>query len=159
MALPAQISCLHFTKSSKNAAVQRVLHRANQSMKIWLLGLCTSSKAAFKAPKKLSPRLTSENSARPRQPPTSFGQGTGTKLPRDYSVAMGGQAIIHLETAIAAEIWREIGIAKARIGHDWHLLSIVNSWGDTMDDHETLQAIQTLNRTGSTVVNLICTVH
>jgi hypothetical protein len=72
---------------------------------------------------------------------------------------MGGQVIIHLETTIAAEIWREIEIAKARMGNDWHLLSVVNSWGDSMDERETLQALRTLNQTGSTVVNLFCTVH
>lgn len=62
-------------------------------------------------------------------------------------------------TAIAAEIRREIEIAKARMGNDWHLLSIVDSWGDSIDNRETLQASRTLTRTGSTVVNLFCTVH
>ena len=72
---------------------------------------------------------------------------------------MGGQAIIHLETAIAAEIWREISIAKAKCGNDWHVLSIVNSWGDTMDDRETLEAIRTFNQTGLVFITIVSTVH
>lgn len=66
---------------------------------------------------------------------------------------------ILLHTSIRGEIRREIAIAKANRGNDWQLHSIVNSWGSTMDDRETLQAIRTLNQTGSMFATIVCTVH
>ncbi|RWA84942.1 hypothetical protein [Mesorhizobium sp.] len=43
----------------------------------------------------------------------------------------------------------ELAIARAKHGSSWEVQSIVNSWGDTMDDRETLAAIRLFNRTGS----------
>ena len=37
--------------------------------------------------------------------------------------------------------------------------SIANSWGDTMDDRETLKAIRCLNQTGSMFATIVSTVH
>ena len=72
---------------------------------------------------------------------------------------MGGHRVILLEAAIRAEIRRELAIAKATRGNDWQVQSIVNSWGDTMDDRETLKAVRRLNQTGSMFETIVGTIH
>jgi hypothetical protein len=60
------------------------------------------------------------------------------------------------DEAIKAEIRRQLAIAKAKRGNDWQVQSIENSWGDTMDDRETLRDVRQLNRTGSMFTRVIC---
>lgn len=55
-----------------------------------------------------------------------------------------------LDEAIRSDIRRELAIAKWKFGNDnWQVLSIEGSWGDTLDDRQTLQYLRDLNRTGS----------
>jgi hypothetical protein len=60
--------------------------------------------------------------------------------------------------AIKVEIRRELTVAKARRGNDWQVQSIENSWGDTMDDRETLRDVRHLNRIGSVFTRVICAI-
>jgi hypothetical protein len=60
------------------------------------------------------------------------------------------------DEAIKVEIRRELAIARAKRGDDWQVQSIENSWGDTMNDRETLRDIRSLNRTGSMFAWVIC---
>ncbi len=60
--------------------------------------------------------------------------------------------------AVKVEIRRELAIARAKRGNDWQVQSIENSWGDTMDDRETLRDIHHLNRTGSMFTRVICAI-
>jgi hypothetical protein len=47
-------------------------------------------------------------------------------------------------------IKKELARARDRFGHgDIEILQITGSWGTTMDDHEVLEALRTLNRRGS----------
>ncbi|MEI8703399.1 hypothetical protein [Mesorhizobium sp. ISC15] len=62
-----------------------------------------------------------------------------------YSLDMSETAVICLDEAVR----RELAVARAKHGNSWEVQSIVNSWGDTMDDRETLAAIRLFNRTGS----------
>jgi hypothetical protein len=49
---------------------------------------------------------------------------------------------------LAAQIAREIYIAMERLGAAPELLSIVSSYGDTLDDEEILALLQEYNATG-----------
>ena len=60
--------------------------------------------------------------------------------------------------AIKVEIRRELAIARAKRGNDWQVQSIENSWGDTMDDRQTLRDIRHLNRAGSMFTRVICAI-
>lgn len=62
---------------------------------------------------------------------------------------MNETAVICLDEAVRCEIRR----------NSWEVQSIANSWGDTMDDRETLAAIRLFNRTGSMFASVICSIH
>ena len=69
-------------------------------------------------------------------------------------------AVVSLDKAMRAEIVREMDIAKTRYGEDrFEVLCIKGSWGDTLDDRQTLQLLKTLNRTGSIVQEVICRIY
>jgi hypothetical protein len=58
------------------------------------------------------------------------------------------------EGEIRTEIVRE---SKTRYGGDrFEVLCIEGSWGDTLDDRQTLQLLKALNRTGSIFREVIC---
>jgi hypothetical protein len=62
----------------------------------------------------------------------------------------GGAEIVPLDGDIKAEIRRQMAIARTKYGpRDFALLCIEGSWGDTLDDRETLAMLRSLNRTGS----------
>jgi hypothetical protein len=82
------------------------------------------------------------------------GQDSRTNLIAVYSVVMGS-TVMGQEEAIRQEIRRELAIAKAKRGNDWQVQSIENSWGDTMDDRETLKILRQINRTGSMFARII----
>ena len=63
---------------------------------------------------------------------------------------MSETAVICLDDAVRREIRRELAVARAKPG---------NSWGDTLDDRETLAAIRLFNRTGSMFAGVICSIH
>ena len=50
----------------------------------------------------------------------------------------------HLTTQIAAEIY----IAMQKLGADQTLLSIIGSWGDTLNEEEVLALLREYNATG-----------
>jgi hypothetical protein len=49
---------------------------------------------------------------------------------------------------LTAQIARELYIAMERLSADPELLSIVSSYGDTLDDEEILALLQVYNATG-----------
>lgn len=51
---------------------------------------------------------------------------------------MSETAVICLDDAVR----RELAVARAKHGNSWEVQSIADSWGDTMDDRETLGAIR-----------------
>jgi hypothetical protein len=57
--------------------------------------------------------------------------------------------IIPIGEAVKEEIRRELAKAKARFGDDFEVLCLEGSWGDTLDDRQTLEMLRHLNRSGS----------
>lgn len=76
-----------------------------------------------------------------------------------YSLDMSETAVICPDEAVRGEIRRELAVARAKHGNSWEVQSVVNSWGDTMDDREILTAIRLFNRTGSMFAGVICSIH
>lgn len=76
-----------------------------------------------------------------------------------YCLDMSKTAVICLDEAVRSEIRRELAVARAKHGNCWEVQSIANSWGDTMDDRETLAAIRLFNRTGSMFAGVICSIY
>jgi hypothetical protein len=65
--------------------------------------------------------------------------------------------VVSLDKAMRAEIRREMDIAKVKYGEDhFEVLCIEGSWGDTLDNRQTLQLLKALNRTGSIFKEVIC---
>ena len=65
--------------------------------------------------------------------------------------------VVSLDKAMRAEIVREMDIAKTTYGADrFEVLCIEGSWGDTLDDRQTLHLLRALNRTGSIFQEVIC---
>ncbi|RWC82922.1 hypothetical protein EN858_29950 [Mesorhizobium sp. M4B.F.Ca.ET.215.01.1.1] len=72
-----------------------------------------------------------------------------------YFLDMSETAVICLDDAVR----RELAVARAKHGNSWEVQSIANSWGDIMDDRETLGAIHLFDRTGSVFAGVICSIH
>ncbi|WP_287319840.1 hypothetical protein [Mesorhizobium sp.] len=68
---------------------------------------------------------------------------------------MSETAVICLDDARPARVCRCQDEARQQLGSP----TIANSWGDTMDDRETLGAIRLFNRTGSMFAGATCSIH
>jgi hypothetical protein len=62
---------------------------------------------------------------------------------------MGSDNVTPYKEVLKADIRRELAQAMAAHGGSIELQGIIESWGDTMNDHQVLDTLRKLNRTGS----------